>query len=198
MLALRRRLGEAILIGDNVRVTVVSIDGASVRLAIEAPGIPVFREELLASLQQENQRASRTRSPMTGQGIHNGRVQIPQGLFGFGDHREFILYDVDASFRAIVSVLDPTLCFFLVDPTVVDPAFPLELAFAAYPFESEPLAVAAIVTRPADGSMPTVNLRAPLVIGVGSGRGAQIILSDDRLAIRQPLRSTDTEEGAAP
>lgn len=38
MLVLSRRLGEAILIADNIRVTVTSIRGRNVGLGIERPG----------------------------------------------------------------------------------------------------------------------------------------------------------------
>jgi carbon storage regulator CsrA len=47
MLVLSRKIDEQIIIGDNVRVTVVSIRGNQVRLGFEAPpSVPIFREEL--------------------------------------------------------------------------------------------------------------------------------------------------------
>lgn len=47
MLVLTRRLSEQIIIGDHVRVTVISIRGEKVRLGIEAPkDIPVHRLEV--------------------------------------------------------------------------------------------------------------------------------------------------------
>lgn len=48
MLVLSRKLGEKILIGDNISITVVDIDRGKIRLGIEAPrSVPVFRQELL-------------------------------------------------------------------------------------------------------------------------------------------------------
>lgn len=48
MLVLTRRLNERIVIGDNVRITVVGIRGNHVRLGIEAPPkVTVLRDELL-------------------------------------------------------------------------------------------------------------------------------------------------------
>ena len=47
MLVLERRVGESILIGPNVRVTVAKICDGAVRLGIEAPkDVPVDREEV--------------------------------------------------------------------------------------------------------------------------------------------------------
>lgn len=47
MLVLTRRLGESITIGDNIKVTVVDIDGNQIKLGIEAPrDIEIYREEL--------------------------------------------------------------------------------------------------------------------------------------------------------
>jgi carbon storage regulator len=47
MLVLSRKLGEKIVIGEQVVLTVVKVDRNQVRLGIEAPpDVPVFREEI--------------------------------------------------------------------------------------------------------------------------------------------------------
>lgn len=47
MLVLSRKLGEKIVIGDNIVITVVKIDRNQIRLGIEAPSeVPVYREEI--------------------------------------------------------------------------------------------------------------------------------------------------------
>lgn len=47
MLVLSRRVGEEIVIGDNVRIVVVKIERGRVKLGVEAPGsVPVDREEI--------------------------------------------------------------------------------------------------------------------------------------------------------
>ncbi|MGB5744769.1 MAG: carbon storage regulator CsrA [Sedimenticolaceae bacterium] len=48
MLILTRRLGETILIGDDIEVTIVDIKGSQVHVGIKAPkDIDINREELL-------------------------------------------------------------------------------------------------------------------------------------------------------
>jgi carbon storage regulator len=47
MLVLSRKLGEKIVIGDNIMVTIVKIDRNQIRIGIEAPhDVPVYREEI--------------------------------------------------------------------------------------------------------------------------------------------------------
>ncbi|QDV35580.1 carbon storage regulator [Tautonia plasticadhaerens] len=47
MLVLTRKLGERIVIGDGIVVTVVKLEHGQVRLGIEAPReVPIFREEI--------------------------------------------------------------------------------------------------------------------------------------------------------
>ncbi|NIS38322.1 carbon storage regulator CsrA [Candidatus Saccharibacteria bacterium] len=59
MLVLTRRLGESINIGDEIKVTVVEIDGKQVKIGIEAPkDIQIFREEVYERIKKENIRAS--------------------------------------------------------------------------------------------------------------------------------------------
>jgi len=50
MLVLSRKLGEKIVINDNITITVIDIDRGKIRLGIEAPrNIPVYRQELLGT-----------------------------------------------------------------------------------------------------------------------------------------------------
>jgi len=56
MLVLSRKVGERILIGDQVTVTVVRITGGGVRLGIEAPAeLAVIREELQREMDKSDQ-----------------------------------------------------------------------------------------------------------------------------------------------
>jgi carbon storage regulator len=54
MLVLSRKVGERILIGDQIRVTVVRITNGGVRIGIEAPGeMTVIRQELKDELDEQ-------------------------------------------------------------------------------------------------------------------------------------------------
>ena len=59
MLVLSRKVGEKIVIGDDVVITVLSSRGDQVRIGIEAPrDVTVWREELAASVVEANQAAA--------------------------------------------------------------------------------------------------------------------------------------------
>jgi carbon storage regulator len=58
VLILGRREGDAILIGDNIRLVVLACDRKGVRLGIEAPPhITILREEIIRDVTEENLRA---------------------------------------------------------------------------------------------------------------------------------------------
>lgn len=54
MLVLMRRLGETIMIGDDIKVTILSVNGTQVRVGVGAPKeVPVHREEIYERLRLE-------------------------------------------------------------------------------------------------------------------------------------------------
>ena len=59
MLALTRKAGERLVIGDNIVVTVVSVKGDSIRITVEAPKeIKIYRGEIYDAIAEENQQAA--------------------------------------------------------------------------------------------------------------------------------------------
>ena len=55
MLALSRKKNEAIMVNNNIEMTVLEIRGDQVKLGIAAPKeIPIYRKEVYVQIQQEN------------------------------------------------------------------------------------------------------------------------------------------------
>lgn len=59
MLVLARKVGQSIVISDNIELLVIEVRGDQVRLGIDAPkSIPVHRKELLEQIRAENVKAA--------------------------------------------------------------------------------------------------------------------------------------------
>ena len=56
MLVLSRKIGESIMIGDDIEITLVSTEGSKVRIGIQAPvDVPVHRKEIYLEIQASAQ-----------------------------------------------------------------------------------------------------------------------------------------------
>jgi carbon storage regulator len=70
MLILTRRVGETVMIGDNVTVTILGVKGNQVRVGVNAPKeVAVHREEIYERIKRETQQ---------------GSGQVVRGQFGSG------------------------------------------------------------------------------------------------------------------
>ncbi|ENB9460856.1 carbon storage regulator CsrA [Providencia rettgeri] len=59
MLILTRRVGETLMIGDDIKVTVLGVKGTLVRIGIEAPkDVGVHRQEIYNAIQEEIKNAT--------------------------------------------------------------------------------------------------------------------------------------------
>ena len=77
MLVLTRRVGEKLVIGENVTVTVLGVKGNQVRIGIDAPrDVSVNREEIY-------QRILKEQKVLNG----NDRVQVPVRTLSLSDKR---------------------------------------------------------------------------------------------------------------
>jgi carbon storage regulator len=57
MLILTRRIGETLMIGNDITVTVVGVKGNQIRLGIQAPkDVPVHREEVYVRVLEEKKK----------------------------------------------------------------------------------------------------------------------------------------------
>ncbi len=61
MLIVTRRVGEKVMLGDDIVVEVMEIAGNTVRIGIQAPrSVPVYREEIWDAVRAENRAAAET------------------------------------------------------------------------------------------------------------------------------------------
>lgn len=59
MLILTRRIGESLIIGDGIAITVLGVKGGQVRIGVKAPrDVTVHREEVMERIQQRAEETS--------------------------------------------------------------------------------------------------------------------------------------------
>ena len=76
MLILTRRVGETVMIGNDVTVTVLGVKGNQVRVGVNAPrDVAVHREEIFERIKREEQDGPSAR-PVP----HNGNGHAPNGM----------------------------------------------------------------------------------------------------------------------
>lgn len=208
MLTLTRKLGQRIHVGDEVVVEVLSIGGGLVKLGVHAPRrVAVHRGELLEGVRAANRAAPRPNvSASERERIRDAeRVLVfDRGLYGFEHEKEWVLCELaeelpvlaDWEARVLVARHDPMLRLIVLDLRLLCADFPFDRADAAAELADEPLAHAVIVRVDADGRHAKVNFAAPLVLGLHTLRGRQVLL--DELPIAAPLPSVDACSEVSP
>ena len=64
MLILQRKIGESLMIGEDILVTIVGVEGNRVRVAISAPGnVPILRSELVVATRTNQEAAQEESAP---------------------------------------------------------------------------------------------------------------------------------------
>ncbi|WP_106767247.1 carbon storage regulator CsrA [Paenibacillus faecalis] len=59
MLVLSRRKGEAVILQDEIEITILGVEGDNVRLGIKAPkSVEIFRKEVYLSIQEANRESA--------------------------------------------------------------------------------------------------------------------------------------------
>ena len=59
MLALSRKPGESVIIGNNIESTILEVKGEQVKVGIKAPeSVAIYRKELFEQIQNSNREAS--------------------------------------------------------------------------------------------------------------------------------------------
>lgn len=120
-------------------------------------------------------------------------VNFPRGIPGFPNAQRFCLVQVkpNSRFQLLQSVDDPGLAFVVTDPLQIDEEYPVErirkMAEDVGIEPNEPIAIASIVSVPVPPGKASVNMMAPLVMGVKSQTGVQVILHDSPFSVRHEL-----------
>ncbi|MBH44293.1 MAG: carbon storage regulator [Gammaproteobacteria bacterium] len=64
MLILTRRVGEALMIGDNTKIVILGVKGSQIRLGIDAPkDVIVHREEIYTKIKDDNEKDESSSDP---------------------------------------------------------------------------------------------------------------------------------------
>lgn len=86
MLNITRKVGEKIVIGEDVVLEVMEVSGSSVRLGIRAPrSVPVYREEIWDSVRAENAAAAQSaparlpKAPKSSNQVTSSRPSVRSG-----------------------------------------------------------------------------------------------------------------------
>lgn len=59
MLALSRKKNEAIIVNNNIEITILEVKGDQVKIGVTAPKeVPVYRKEVYMQIQESNQEAA--------------------------------------------------------------------------------------------------------------------------------------------
>lgn len=66
MLVLSRKSNESIMLGSNIEIVVLGVEGDNVKLGIRAPKeIDIFRKEIYIAIQEENRAAASQKIPIS-------------------------------------------------------------------------------------------------------------------------------------
>lgn len=118
-------------------------------------------------------------------------VVIPEGLVGFRNHTQFVLWsDPEApSITWLQSTTDPALAFALVSPVLVAGDYKVELRpgdRSALELDDRTEPRVYVILNRGDHGL-TVNLQGPLIFNPASRLARQLVLTSSRYAVRYPL-----------
>ena len=83
MLALSRKKDEAVIINDDIEITIIEIKGDQVKIGISAPkSVPIYRKEVYMQIQNANSlRLSRNKSGRDRVSVCRARLRLVSGHF---------------------------------------------------------------------------------------------------------------------
>lgn len=120
-------------------------------------------------------------------------INFPEGMLGFNELRRFVLLDdpTDEIFAWLQSCEDPNIAFPILEPELFSTNYSVQLT--KHDLETmglkslDGIRCFTIITIPSDPTQMTANLKAPVVIHVGTRTARQVVLQDNSLAIREPI-----------
>jgi len=120
------------------------------------------------------------------------KINLPQGLFGFEDYKDYVLFDAEHQpFFWLQSVDEQEIAFILVNPFLFRPDYEVNISneeLAEIGITSpENALIFVIVTVPQDGGPMTANLQGPLIINKDKMAAMQAVLSDVRWKTRHDI-----------
>jgi len=113
------------------------------------------------------------------------KVIIQQGLFGFEDYTNYVIFDAEHQpFIWLQSIDTQEIAFILINPFLFRKDYEVNITNeeqAEIGLSSpENALIFVIVTIPQDGGPMTANLQGPIVVNKDNMKGMQAILSDSR------------------
>lgn len=120
-------------------------------------------------------------------------ITFPEGMLGFSKIDQYVLVERadDSLFLWLQALKKPSVAFPLLEPQILEKAYPIELADE----DKKTLGlkdltyakVFSIITIPTDPTKMTANLKAPIVINLKKRIAKQVILHDMDLPIRKSI-----------
>lgn len=127
-------------------------------------------------------------------------LTFPEGLPGFEDLTEFALIEEAGfwPFSWLQPIAESQLGFVLMDPAlfIADyaPDFNVQELACLETVPDDLLELRCILVVPSDPKAATANVKAPVVINRRAQRGKQVILMDDKYALRHPVFADSSDE----
>ncbi|MCL2801435.1 MAG: flagellar assembly protein FliW [Treponema sp.] len=120
------------------------------------------------------------------------KVIIPQGLFGFEEYTEYVLFDAEHEpFYWLQSTKEKEIAFILINPFLFRKDYEANITNEELSEigikKPDDVIIFSIVTIPADGESMTANLQGPVIINKETMTAMQAILSDPKWKTRHDI-----------
>lgn len=219
MLILTRKAGESLYIGDDIKITLISVQGKQARIGINLPDImTVYREEVYKRVMQDNISAGQREnkeladdtnySNLVGTRVGNLKldkekfITMPKGLIGYENEKEYTIieYRENSPFYIYQSTKNPDFGVLITDPYFFMNEYTVKLSEAeqalleADSAEDINVFVTVIVPhgKPED---ITLNLSGPIFINYKKRLAIQVPqdITPTRVMIRECIEKLQSE-----